>query len=322
MEDVNPPDLTVLVVNFNTSHLLDEMFSALHKATPPDLKVQIIIVDNASIDGSVALLQSRYPEITLISNPVNVGFGRANNQGVPYIRGRYVLLLNTDAFVASDALTSTIAYMDAHSRCGLLGVRLIGRDGSLQPSCRYFPTPWNLFLSRTGLHKYFRKTRMVDDMDWDHASVRNCDWVPGCYYLIRREVIDQVGLFDPRYFLYSEEVDHCRRVKNAGWDVTYFPGTSVVHIGGESAKSEGEITASGRQIKVLQIESELLYFRKQYGIAGLFIHLMLSMLGTWILFFKMLFKGEPLQAFMTPIRQMWLTWKLCVRTRMGVVPTR
>lgn len=315
-------DLTVLVVNFNTSHLLDEMFDALHKAISSNLTAQIIVVDNASADDSVTVLQTRYPEVTLIVNEVNVGFGRANNQGLPHILGRYVLLLNTDAFVSPDTLTSTLSYMDEHRLCGVLGVRLVGRDGCLQPSCRYFPTPWNLFLAKTGLYKYFPATRMVDDMGWDHALVRNCDWVPGCYYLIRREVIDQVGLFDPRYFLYSEEVDHCRRVKNAGWEVTYFPETSVVHIGGESAKSEGEITSSGRQIKALQIESELLYFRKQYGLAGLCLHLVLSMLGDLILSLKMLIKNKSFRYVMMPIRQMILTWKLCVLTRLGSSPTR
>jgi N-acetylglucosaminyl-diphospho-decaprenol L-rhamnosyltransferase len=106
-------------------------------------------------------------------------------------------------------------FMEVNPCCGVLGVKLVGRDGALQPSCRYFPTPWNVFLAKTGLQRLFPGTRLVDDMTWDHASVRECDWVPGCYYLIRREVIERVGLFDPRYFLYYEEVDHCRRVSCA-----------------------------------------------------------------------------------------------------------
>ena len=139
-------------------------------------------------------------------------------------------------------LLKTVEFMDSHPRCGVLGVKLVGPDGSLQPSCRYFPTPWNVFLARTGLHRFFPGTRLVDDMSWDHASVRECDWVPGCYYLVRREVIEDVGLFDPRYFLYYEEVDHCRAVRQAGWSVIYYPHTQVVHIGGESAESEGPLT--------------------------------------------------------------------------------
>ena len=106
-------------------------------------------------------------------------------------------------------------------------------------------------------------------MLWGHDSVRECDWVPGCFYLIRRQVIEHVGLFDPIYFVYYEEVDHCRRVRDAGWSVVYFPFTQVVHIGGESAQSAGSLTDSGRQVSALQIESELLYFRKHFGLLGL-----------------------------------------------------
>ena len=203
------PDVSVIVVNYNTAHLLHRMWDALQRSRG-DLRLQIIVVDNASRDDSVAMLRRDFGEAQLIVNETNVGFGRANNQGLALATGRYVLLLNTDAFVAPDTLRKTVAYMDAHAECGVLGVRLVGSDGELQPSCRYFPTPWNTFLARTGLARFFPPVRMVDDMSWDHASVRECDWVVGCYYLVRREVIDQVGLFDPRYFLYCEEVDHCR----------------------------------------------------------------------------------------------------------------
>jgi GT2 family glycosyltransferase len=169
--------------------------------------------------------------------------------------------------------------MDSHPSCGVLGVKLVGEDGSLQPSCRYFPTPWNVFLASTGLKRFFPGVRLVDDMSWDHASVRECDWVPGCYYLVRREVIDRVGLFDPRYFLYCEEVDHCRAVRSAGWSVVYYPHTQVVHIGGESAGSAGPLDGASRQISALQIESELLYFRKHHGVGGVLTSVFLTTLG-------------------------------------------
>jgi N-acetylglucosaminyl-diphospho-decaprenol L-rhamnosyltransferase len=182
-----------------------------------------------------------------------------------------------------DSLTKTVAYMDAHPRCGILGAKLVVRDGALQPSARYFPTPLNIFLNRTGLSRIFRNVRMVDDMAWDHMAVRQCDWVPGCNYLVRKEVIDQAGLFDPRYFLYYEEIDHCFAAKKAGWEIVYFLRTTVVHIGGESAKSEGEITQSGHQIEALQIESELLYFRKNHGVAGVRMNVLLRRLGDAII---------------------------------------
>jgi N-acetylglucosaminyl-diphospho-decaprenol L-rhamnosyltransferase len=275
------PDVSVIVVNYNTAHLLGRLLSALDRGSGC-LRLQVIIVDNASRDGSADLLRSRHPGVELIENAVNVGFGRANNQAIERVRGRHVLLLNTDAFVAPDTLPKTVEFMDAHPRCGVLGVRLIGEDGSLQPSCRYFPTPWNVFLVSTGLQRFSLGARLVDDMSWDHRSVRDCDWIPGCYYLLRSEVIARVGLFDPRYFLYYEEVDHCRAVRRAGWSVTYYPHTNVVHIGGESARNEGALSAAGRQLSVLQIESELLYFRKHHGIAGLSAAVFLGLLSDTI----------------------------------------
>jgi hypothetical protein len=313
--------LSTIVVNYNTGRLLPDMFAALDRAAN-GIDMRCILVDNASSDDSMAVLRDSFPHQLVLANESNVGFGRANNQALPYVDGGYVLLLNTDAFVAPDTLSGTIEYMESHPECGVLGVRLIGRDGVLQPCCRYFPTPLNVFLARTGLGRFFPWVRMVDDMDWDHASVRECDWVPGCYYLVRREVIDKVGLFDPRYFLYYEEVDHCRRVKDAGWKVVFYPHTSVVHIGGESAKSVGELTEGGRQISALQIESELLYFRKHHGRLGLALHMVLVSLGDLVLAAKALARGRGVAAIAGCRQHARTVWRLLRQTRYAVQPTR
>ena len=187
-------DVSVIMVSYNTAAVLPKAMDELRRAAA-NLSVQTIIVDNASRDDSVEMIRRAFPECTLIVNDANVGFGRANNQALGLVKGRYVLLLNPDALVSPDSLDKTVAYMESNLRCGILGVNLVGRDGVRQPSARFFPTPWNLFLARTGLDrrlKYIvRHVRMVDDMDWDHASVRECDWLPGCYYLIRKEVIGQ-----------------------------------------------------------------------------------------------------------------------------------
>ena len=313
----------MVVVNYNTAHLLKEMISPL-KAASNATRIETIIVDNASRDDSVAFLQRepQFADVKLIVNLSNVGFGRANNQAVMLAKGRYVLLLNTDAFVETDTLTKTVSFMDARPDCGILGVRLIGRDSHLQPSCRYFPTPWNVFLTRSGLSRLLPKTRLVDDMQWDHNSVRECDWVPGCYLLIRREVIDQVGLFDPRFFLYFEEVDFCRTAKQAGWKVVFFPDARVVHLGGESAKSDGELTAGGLQISELQIESELLYFRKHYGWGGVTVFVLLSSTTDVLNGIKWLLKGGALSSLRPLIDHGSAVLGLFARTRMGKIPTR
>jgi len=209
-------------------------FAALN-ATAVSLRIETIVIDNASTDDSIDVLESKYPFVTLIKNRTERRLGRANNQAIPIVRGRYVLLLNTDAFVAPATLVQTVDFMDNDAGCGVLGVKLVGADGTLQPSCRYFPTPWNVFLSRTDLARFFPATRLVDDMNWDHASIRQCDWVPGCYYLIRTEVIQNVGLFDPRFFLYYEEVDHCRAVRDAGWSVDLLSIHPSPHISAAKA---------------------------------------------------------------------------------------
>lgn len=315
------PDVTVVVVNYNTAHLLRPMFEALSDGQGA-LKLHVIVVDNASRDDSVRILRTEYPDVELIENSSNVGFGRANNQAIPLLRGRYLLLLNTDAFVSPDTLDKTVNFMDGHARCGVLGVKLVGPDGRLQPSCRYFPTPWNIFLVATNLKRLFPNTRLVDNMAWDHGSVRECDWVPGCYYLVRREVVERVGLFDPRYFLYYEEVDHCRAVRQAGWNVTFYPHTHVTHIGGESAQSIGPVSRHGRQISALHIESELLYFRKHFGIIGALGASFLAVLADAINACKGLAKGRDTSRAAEAARHAWTVLKLLIDTRLASQPTR
>lgn len=285
----SPLDVSVILVSYNTASLLQPCLDRLAAALS-SLHAQVLVVDNASRDESLSLLREHYSHYEIVENKTNVGFGRANNQVLSDVRGRYVLLLNTDAYIEPDAIVKSIAYMDANPRCGVLGARLVGADGLLQPSCRYFPTPFSVFLLHTGLHRAFPRVRMVDDMAWDHASVRQCDWVPGCYYLVRREVIDAVGLFDPRFFLYYEEVDHCLAVKKAGWQVTYFPATTVIHLGGESARSDAGLSDEGRQISPLQAESEFLFFRKHRGVYGAWTLLILGWLADAMLLVKGVFR--------------------------------
>lgn len=315
------PDLSVIIVNYNTANLLQPLFASLDAARG-DFTLQILVVDNASRDNSVDLLRNTFPQTELIQNSINVGFGRANNQVLSQARGRYLLLLNTDAFVAPDTLTKTLRFMEENPKCGVLGVKLVGRDGALQPSCRYFPTPWNTFLSSTGLKRFFPGTRLVDDMSWDHASVRECDWVPGCYYLVRREVVESVGLFDPRYFLYFEEVDHCRAVRQAGWAVLYYPFTAVMHVGGESAATDGPIAEASRQIPAFQIESELLYYRKHYGLAGVLAAASLSLLTDLIKMFSAILQKTRTGSAVRAAQHAKLLCKLLLATRLASRPTR
>jgi GT2 family glycosyltransferase len=313
--------IDLLLVSFNTAHLLERLRSSLSDAAVPGLQLRLLAVDNASSDGSGEILRATFPCALFIQNQVNVGFGRANNQLAEHVRGDYVLLLNTDAFVSPETLAVTVEYMERHPRCGILGVRLVGSDGSAQPSLRAFPTPLTTFLRRTGLHRFIRLESARDDLARDHTMVSDCDWVPGCYYLVRRAVLEEIGLFDPRFFMYFEEVDHCRRARAAGWQVTYLPSTSVVHLGGESAKSVASLTQD-RQISPYQTESELLYVRKHFGAGGLLWHLLLVVLGDAILALKDLVKARGLASAARRFRLTQLTWRLAWRTALGTKPTR
>ncbi|MES2547362.1 MAG: glycosyltransferase family 2 protein [Pseudomonadota bacterium] len=312
--------ISVIFVSYNTAKMSVEAINSL-LASKGDFELEVFVVDNASKDDSVALIKNAFPQITLIENNVNVGFGRANNQVLDLVKGDYILLLNTDAFVQTDTLAKTLRYIESQPNCGLLGVRLIGRNHEQQPSCRYFPTPFNLFAHRVGLARLLPKLQMVDDADWNPAITTSCDWVPGCYYLVRKQVLEQVGLFDPRYFLYSEEVDHCFAVKKAGWQVMYYADTSVVHIGGESAKSDGKVSNSGKQLSVLQAESELLYFRKNHGLLTCVLHVFLVMLADFIQLLKDLLKFK-LRMNRYIFSASRLTLVSALKTRMGSTPVR
>jgi N-acetylglucosaminyl-diphospho-decaprenol L-rhamnosyltransferase len=233
-----------------------------------------------------------------------------------------LLLLNTDAFVSEDTLVKTLEFMERNPRTGILGAKLVGGDGSLQPSCRFFPTPWNVFLAENGLGRYFPKTRLVDDMAWNHEGTRECDWVPGCFYLVRKEVIEQIGLFDPRFFLYYEEVDHCHRARDAGWTIAYYGDTQVIHVGGESAKTDGILTSAGRQVAGLQIESELLYFRKHHGLPGLFATIILTACGALLALLKDVLQPEKNRPRNGQREKLKLMISLLGPTRWATQPTR
>jgi N-acetylglucosaminyl-diphospho-decaprenol L-rhamnosyltransferase len=314
-------DLSILIVNYNSPELLPRLFASLKSATK-HLSHEIVFVDNASLADCKAIVMSLAPKAKFIQNSTNVGFGRANNQALEMAQGKFVLLLNTDAFISEDTLLKTYSYMLANPVCGILGVKLVGRDGSIQPSCRYFPTPVNTFLLRTGLQRWVPWSVPVDDMNWDHSDVRECDWVPGCYYLVRREVINQVGLFDPRYFLYCEEVDHCRAAKKNGWKVIFFPDTTVIHLGGESAKTLGLLSQSSQQISALQLESELLYFRKHYTFMGVILHLLLVTLANVWTACADVIKRRKLSGFTSASKNVTSIWKLFFTTKFAKVATR
>jgi GT2 family glycosyltransferase len=259
-------DISIIIVAWNVIHLVDECLGKI-RASKDGLKKQILFVDNGSSDGTGDLVRNEYPEVEYIWSETNLGFIRANNLAYPHATGRYVLMLNSDAFVGPETLARTVAFMDTRPEYGALGCRLIGRDGALQPSGRNFPTPWRIFVTHMALDRWVGFLRGIDDRRQDSNAVRDCDWVTGCYLLARKSALDQLDFFlRPDYFMYNDDNDLCLRLARRGWKTVYFP-EDVVHLGGENAKQLGQLSKTGNVVNELSVESTYLYFRKNYGVA-------------------------------------------------------
>ncbi len=229
--------LAVVIVNWNTCELLDRCLSALEcELAACKVGSEIWVVDNASSDGSVAMVKSCHPAVRLINNAKNLGFARANNLAIVQAAGEYLLLLNSDTEVVAGALGDLMTFMEEHPRAGVVGPRLVNPNGSYQAGPGCFPTLTSTLLEAWGLIQLVTRNRYYPSAPPGESNVtRACDWVGGACLLARREAIDQVGLLDENFFMNSEEVDWCYRFKQKGWQVWYDPRATIVHLGGASA---------------------------------------------------------------------------------------
>jgi hypothetical protein len=255
-------DLSIVVVNWNVRELLRRCLSSVYRAAGASLELEVIVVDNASTDGSVAMLGEGFPQVHLIANDENLGFTKGNNQAIAQSQGRYVLLLNPDTEVVGDALSTMVQYLEAHPRVGVLGPQLLNPDGSVQSSRRRFPTLATAFLESTVLQQWFPHNRVLEHYyirDRGDDEVQEVDWVVGACLLARRQAIEQAGLLDEGFFMYSEEMDWCRRFKEQGWQAVYLPKAQVIH---HEAKSSEQV----KPLQHIQFQrSKVLYFRKHQG---------------------------------------------------------
>lgn len=257
----------MVVVSWNVEALLriglrsvcDEL---AEKESTSALSAQIFVVDNASHDGTVDMVTREFPQVSLIANQSNVGFTRGNNQALRLAKGRYLCLLNPDCEVLPGALRAMIDYLDAHPTVGAVGPRLIFPDGSPQSSRRRFPTLRTAFVESTILQRWFGNSRVVRDYHCaDRADdlAQEVDWLVGACLMIRREALEQVGLLDEGYFMYSEELDWCYRARQAGWKIVYLPEATVVHHEGKSS----EQNLASRDIHFH--DSKCRFFSKHHG---------------------------------------------------------
>jgi GT2 family glycosyltransferase len=246
--------LSIIIVNYNTRILLRAcLCSVFRQATKTDFEV--IVVDNASTDGSREMLEQEFPHVTKIYNEKNRGFAAANNQAIKQAKGEYILLLNSDTEVLDGAIQKTVAFMQQCPEASIVGCKLLNADRTLQPSCRSFPSPWNLFTESFFLFRVFKHTQLFGQYymsHFDHDSIRQVEVVMGAFMLIRRNVFETIGLFDEDYFMYAEETDFCYRARKAGYKTFFFPRVEIIHFGGGSTQD------SQKQIE--QLHSALLLF--------------------------------------------------------------
>ncbi len=269
--------LSIIIVNWNTRDLVAECLAsvAVEVAAFPAGQVETLVVDNASSDDSVNHIQTHFPWVQLIRNTTNVGFAAANNQAMSIAQGKYILLLNSDTKVLAQALTTMVEFMEAHPNVGVGGARYLNPDGSLQPSCYPAPT-----LTRE-LWRMLHLDRLypfgVYQMDnWSIHKPRAVDIVQGAALLVRRVVLDQIGFFDTAYFMYTEEVDLCQRIRRAGWPIFFVPAAMIIHYGGQS-------TRQAALPMFLQLyRSKILYFRKHHGAVATVLY-KLILLGATLL---------------------------------------
>ncbi|HEU4792485.1 MAG TPA: glycosyltransferase [Nitrolancea sp.] len=267
MADLGPArdglDLSLIIVSYNVRDLLISCLESIRASLASSrLNSEIIVVDNASSDGSPDAVRQRFPSVRLIENGANLGFAAANNRGILDAGGRTLLLLNPDTTVPPGAMETLTGYLDDHPDTGVVGPRLAYPDGSTQPSRRRFPNLLTGLLESTIVQDYWRENpaaRRYYLADQPEGVTQDVDWLVGACLAVRREVIDQVGLLDDAFFMYSEETEWCHRVRKAGWRIVYLPEATIVHH--EGASSLQDVPA--RQINF--DTSRVLLFERLYG---------------------------------------------------------
>jgi hypothetical protein len=269
-------DVSIVIVSWNTRDVLRDCLKSVYNQTR-SIEFEIIVIDNASRDGSAAMMKLDFPQVILIENSVNMGFATANNQGMAFARGRYVLLLNSDTVVLDDAIGKTVVFAENHSDAAVVGCRVLHPGGKLQQTCFMYPSLVNMLLESSYLYKLFPQNRFFgrEQMTWwDRNDVHQVKVVDGCFMLVRRQAIEQVGLLDEQFFMYCEETDWCYRFEKAGWKMLFTPDAEIVHLGGQSSRQTSiQMT--------LQLRGSILLFIKKHRSWPAY---MLSCILVWLFF--------------------------------------
>ncbi len=231
--------LSLIIVNYNVKEFLLNLLDSLEKALS-GTDSEIIVVDNASEDGSVEVIREKYPEVIVIANSDNPGFGRANNQGLEIAKGEYIVLINPDTIVREDTFIKMLSFFNEFPEAGMAGCKVLNPDGSLQLPCRRgFPGPWTSFTKVTGLSTLLPKSPLFARYNLtylDENDTYEVDAISGAFMMFRRKVYEEIGGFDPEFFMYGEDLDLCYRTQKAGFKVYYVHNTEIIHYKGESTR--------------------------------------------------------------------------------------
>ena len=252
--------ISIVIVSYNVSKLLDECLQSVARALQ-GIDGEVFVVDNHSVDKTIAMLKEKHPEVKVIANEENVGFSRANNQAIRLSEAEYVLLLNPDTVVYENTLHGVLDFMDKHPEAGGAGVRMLTREGHRAPeSRRSIPTPWVAMLKMLGATRRY----YMSHLSWDEPG--QIEAVSGAFFLVRRKALDQVGLLDEDYFMYGEDIDLSYRLLKDGWQNWYLP-YDIIHYKGESTQK-----SSFRYVHTFY-QAMLIFFRKHYGHLSIFFAL-------------------------------------------------
>jgi GT2 family glycosyltransferase len=269
-------DLSVIIVNYNTCQLLEDCLTSLYAATPPAGGMEVIVVDNASSDGSQDMVPEKFPQVRLLSSPENRGFSAANNMGAVEANGRFLLFLNSDTVLSEQALVAPLAYLEEHEGVGAITVRLVYTDGRRDPdNHRGFPTPWNAMCHFSGLSRLFPDSPRFNGYFQSYADFEQTHAVPviaGSFMMMPRAVYDELGGWDETYFFYGEDIDFCYRIYEAGYEIIYYPHVEVLHYKGASSGLRKESAAIARpdketRVKVAResVRAMQVFYSKFYG---------------------------------------------------------
>lgn len=253
-------DLSIVIVNYNTKELLRQTVESIIK-TSFGFDYEIIVVDNSSKDNSVEMVRENFESVVLIANSSNLGYAKANNMGINKAAGRYVLLLNSDTIVLEDCLQDCVKYMDNNKNIGALGCRVVLRNGELDHACkRGFPTPEASLYYLLKLDKLFPNSRRFGQYDLTYLpqdEINEVDVLIGAFMMVRKHVIDEIGLLDEDFFMYGEDIDWCYRIKAAGYINVYYPRQKIIHYKGASSRKR-------RFMTIYEFHRAMLLFYKKH----------------------------------------------------------